>query len=527
MIGRVTVDNLPDLALLEIFHYYLSQLQEEADDYSVDVEAWHTLVHVCQRWRAIVFGSPHRLNLRLFFTNGTPVRETLAVWPPLPIIVWQTGNQTWGFDNIIEALEYNDRICEISLLEVPSPELEEALAAMRQPFPALAELGIRWQDDGESDDEFDEDAPVVPDSFLGGSAPRLRHLDFYRVPFPGLPKLLLSATDLVHLYLWKIPHLGYFSPEEMAHCLSALTRLEVLWLGFESPVPRLYNSQLPPPTRSVLPVLTRFKFKGAIKYFENLVALIDVPLLDSLEITFFNKLMLDTPQLVQFVSRMPNLKAPVEAHVDFSDESISVTLPGALPERFLLEISCGTSIWQLLSLNQVCNSSLPQSLIPAVKQLYISGAEDLQLDRQGDIETDQWMEVLRPFTALKDLYISREFVPRITPTLQELAEGSMTEVLPTLQNLFLQLEGLPSSGAMSVLEDIAQFVTARQLSNQPIALSRWDGNWEEEFDIDDLPVVDESSVLDDSSLPSDSSVVGDSSVLDDASVVDDSSVLDD
>ncbi|KAI0277253.1 hypothetical protein BGY98DRAFT_646874 [Russula aff. rugulosa BPL654] len=260
--AQVTADILPDFALLEIFDWYLFQSQEEADDYVLDVEAWHTLVHVCQRWRAIVFTSPHRLNLRLFFTNGTSV-ETLAVWPSFPIIIWQSGDQTWDLDDIIEALDYNDRVCEINLLDIPNPQLEEALAAMEQPFPALTELGIRWQDD--DTDEIDEAAPVVSDSFLGGSAPRLQHLDFYRVPFPGLPGLLLSATDLVHLYLWKIPHLGYFSPEAMVNCLSALTKLEILWLGFESFQPRLYqDNRCTSPMRSVLPSLTSVKFKGAV-----------------------------------------------------------------------------------------------------------------------------------------------------------------------------------------------------------------------------------------------------------------------
>jgi hypothetical protein len=510
MIDLVTVDILPDLVLLEIFDCYLLQSQEEADDYPLDVEAWHTLVHVCQRWRAIVFGSPHRLNLRLFFTNGTPVRETLAVWPPLPIIIWQSGNETWGLDNLVEALEYNDRVCEINLLDVPSPQLEEALAAMQQPFPALTELGIRWQDD--ETDEIDEAEPVVPDSFLGGNAPRLQHLDLYRVPFPGLPRLLLSATDLVHLYLWKIPHSGYFPPEAMVDCLSALTKLEVLWLGFESPLARLFqDSRRPSPIRSVLPLLTYFKFKGASKYLENLVAPIDAPLLDSLEITFFHQLILDTPQLVQFVSRTPNVKAPVEAHVAFSYDSISVSLPGAFPGRLLLEISCRPSNWQLLSLTQVCSSSFPQFLIPAVERLYISDTVDPHPDWEDDIENDQWLEVLRPFTAVKYLYLSREFAPRIAPTLQELAGESVMEVLPTLRNLFL--EELQLSGI--VQEAVGEFVAARQLADQPIAISHWDMKREEEFEVDDLPVADDLSEPDDPSVPDDSSVLDDSSILDD------------
>ena len=121
MIDGVTID---DDLLLEIFDWYLLQAREEAEEYTQDINAWHTLVHVCQRWRTIVFGSPHRLNLRLFFTEGTPIRKTLAVWPSLPIIMWQSGERTWDLDDIIWALDYSDRIREIKLTswisQVPS-----------------------------------------------------------------------------------------------------------------------------------------------------------------------------------------------------------------------------------------------------------------------------------------------------------------------------------------------------------------------------------------------------------------------
>jgi hypothetical protein len=112
----------------------------------------------------------------------------------------------WDVDNIIAALEHNDRICELDLFDIPSSQLEKVLAAMQQPFPALTRLWL-WP--------RDETAPVVPASFLGGSAPRLQTLILDRIPFPGLPKLLLSATHLVHLDLWRIPHSGYISPEAM------------------------------------------------------------------------------------------------------------------------------------------------------------------------------------------------------------------------------------------------------------------------------------------------------------------------
>src|SRR5260370_26359704 len=120
-VGRVTIDVLPDVALLEIFVCYLNQIREENGGY-YEMQAWDTLVHVCRKWRSVVFGSPLRLNLRLLCTDQTPVREMLAVWPPLPIVVRQLGIRR--IDNIIAALEHNDRVCEINLWHVT---LEEVL----------------------------------------------------------------------------------------------------------------------------------------------------------------------------------------------------------------------------------------------------------------------------------------------------------------------------------------------------------------------------------------------------------------
>ncbi len=108
--------------------------------------------------------------------------------------------------------------------------------------------------------------PIVPESFLGGSAPRLRRLSLNHTPFPGLPNLLLSATHLVDLHLWRIPNSGYFTPEAIVTGLSTSTSLKVLWLGFESPLsrPKRERRRPPPLTRSILPALTRFRFKGSL-----------------------------------------------------------------------------------------------------------------------------------------------------------------------------------------------------------------------------------------------------------------------
>ena len=336
---------LPDVALLKIFDFNDSEDEEQ-------IEAWHTLVHVCRKWRNIVFGSPRRLNLRLHCNARTPVRKSLDVWPLLPIIVRSDGHEKWGVDPIIAALEHNDRICQLDLRDIPSPQLEIVWAAMQQPFTALTSLQLFSRD---------EIAPVVPVSFLGGSVPRLQTLFLSGVPFPGLPKLLLSATHLVHLDLRRIPHSGYFSPEVMANCLSVLTRLELLVIKFESPRcrPDRRTRRPPRPTRDLLPVLTQLWFFGVVDYLEDLVARIDTPLIDYLDITFFHQLIFETPQLTQFFNRTPKLQTHDKAQVFFADWGGSVALSQTSDGRLNLGVSCKQSDWQLSSLAQLCSSSFP------------------------------------------------------------------------------------------------------------------------------------------------------------------------
>ena len=216
----MTIDMLSDIALLEIFNFYLVESWDKPW-----ITAWHTLVHVCQKWRTVVFASPRRLNLRLYCTTKTPVREVLDIWPPLPISLSVFNGDIWGMDNVFAALEHNDRICDLAFYAIPRSKIEPVLAAMQHPFPELEILhfqaGLNTM-------------PVVPASFLGGSAPRLQRLFLDSIPFPGFPNLLLSAVHLVELDLIEIPDSGYISPEAMFTCLSVLTRLERLVIEFYS-----------------------------------------------------------------------------------------------------------------------------------------------------------------------------------------------------------------------------------------------------------------------------------------------------
>ena len=181
-------------------------------------------------------------------------------------------------------------------------QLELVLAAMQVPFPELTDLRL-------SSDDFT--APAIPDSFLGGSASRLQFFFLDRIPFLGLPNLLLSATHLVLLWLTDILCSRYISPEAMVAVLSVLSSLETLWLQLESPQshPDWETRHLPPLKRSILPTLNDFRFDGVAEYLGDLVTLINAPHLNFLEITFFkeNEINFDTQRLVQFINRTPKL----------------------------------------------------------------------------------------------------------------------------------------------------------------------------------------------------------------------------
>jgi len=465
--GLVTVDKLPDDALLEVFNFYM-------DSWSARTRRWHTLVQVCRGWRCIVFASPRSLGLLLEYTGKRPITEILDVWAVLPIVIarrtWRDNQRTSCASNIIAALdsENHKRICEIDLLHIPNSFWQRFAGAMQKPFPKLTYLELRLNEN---------EVSALSDSFLGGSAPHLQVLRLRCIPFAAIQKLILSAKDLVDLQLVNIPNSGYISPQVMATCLSAASRLEILRLEFHSPPIHPNLASRYPLTRAVLPALTSFSFRGVSEYLEDLVARISAPLLHQLSIVFFMELIFDIPQLHRFISNTEVFKTLDRAMVSFFTDSVQFTLSlqaetFAYSKSLKLEVRCRESDWQLSSLALVCNSSLPP--LSTLEQLYIMDGYPLP-HWEGDMETTQWLELLHPFTAVKSLYQSRQVALGIGHALQGLAEHRATEVLPALETLFLEGHQL----SRAVQEAVGTFVTSRQLSGHPVAVHNWDKEQEQ------------------------------------------------
>jgi hypothetical protein len=203
---------------------------------------------------------------------------------------------------------------------------------------------------------------------------------------------------------------------------------------------------------------------------ENLVACIDAPRLKNLHITYFNDIVFDTPQLTRLISHTPTFEAFNEAHVSLGNAIASIELFSKTSGggELTVRISCRELDWQVSFLERVCTSSL----------FPLSTLEDLYIDEdpyrppvwEDNIDNALWLELLHGFTTVRNLFLSEKVAPRVVPALQELVGGRTTEVLPSLQNIFI--EGLQPSGP--VQEGIGKFVAARQLTSRPIAASRWD-----------------------------------------------------
>ncbi|KAH8994374.1 hypothetical protein EDB86DRAFT_2926343, partial [Lactarius hatsudake] len=184
----VTINILPDDILLEIFALCLHDPHNSLDSLR-HMRVWQRLVHVCQRWRRIIYASPRRLDLHLCCSNEMPFKnrkKNFRLWPDFPLTV--VFDIPEGEDDLIAALGCPARVRSINIL-TKCPDVSEVVKVMRVPFPALTHLELSAPEDN----DYDPEVLDLPDEFLGGSAPCLQHLCLENISFPGLPTLLSSA----------------------------------------------------------------------------------------------------------------------------------------------------------------------------------------------------------------------------------------------------------------------------------------------------------------------------------------------
>jgi len=172
------------------------------------------------------------------------------------------------------------------------------------------------------------------------------------------------------------------------------------------------------------------------------------------------------PLLRDFICRTKILQAPHRAEISFPSFNAGISL---FQQKWnidfkVLSIQWYTSDPQLSSLAQACSWLLPP--LPSLEHLsiYKYKSEFWSSRSLNEVENTQWMELLHPFIAVKDLALDDAFSLSVASALQELVGEQLTEILPVLQNI--SLEGFQSSGP--VPEGIANFIAARELAGRPV-----------------------------------------------------------
>ena len=317
----------------------------------------------------------------------------------------------------------------------------------------------------------------LPNAFLGGSAPCLREFTLQGTSFPALPNLVLSATHFQKLHLFNVPHAGYISPQAMVTFLLALPNLKSLTISFASPESRPLQMSPPPLTRAVLPSLTNFRFDGASEYLVDFIAQIDTPLLNRLHMTFFSDLVFDIPRLYKFLDRADGRKPFVRAELRLCPWQVIASLESS--STFKIDIVCNVSDGPLESMTQLCDQLIPLLSQVECLEIHEDCWEDI-CDREEFMEEEEWeelvddpdwLELLNLFVSVKSLYIADRLGLILSSVLEQVTGERVTEVLPALQNLFIED---PWPHEEFVEETMTPFVSARQLYDHPIVVQPWE-----------------------------------------------------
>ena len=423
---------LDDDSLLNVFYFCRPFLFGEDEDEDARLTGgsaswihgrwWYRLVHVCQRWRNIVFGSPSYLALSLVCTYGTPVADMLAHSPHLPLVIdyFDEDRDFTAEDGngAILALKQRDRVRGVRLC-VPAISLQGLIVAIDEEYSNLEYLIIHRQIGDSRVLEFLKTLQV----------PHLRHLSLVGFALPIQSRLLTTAVRLITLCVVMISPSTYFRPNTLLQWLSNMPQLERLGIGFFNsiaqgvPGPSIYKhlTDTPIATPVTLPNLHRFKFRGDVPFMEALVPQITTPCLDELVMIFSKQLTFSVPHLVQFINTTETLRFD-SAKILFCNGRADMKLYSrGEDEMYALSITveCSRPTWQVSSMAQISNA-LGQ-VFSAVKHLELELEEVHTPSSEGhaDVDPTEWCRFLRSFNNVKTLDIAERLVELVSRFLDD------------------------------------------------------------------------------------------------------------
>ena len=188
---------------------------------------------------------------------------------------------------------------------------------------------------------------------------------------------------------------------------------------------------------------------------------------------FISPILLNTPQLTNFVDRAERFKVLDQAALNFNHCNVTINLlsQNETVKRTILKVrcDCGPLEGRFSALAHARSSFL--SPISSLECLNLTQHKFWSIYLKDGVDNADWLQLLRPFTAVKHLLLSGELVLSSARALNELSWGVVVEVCPALQSIFL--EGFQPSE--DVVEAIGPFIVRWQLSGHPVTVHSWEG----------------------------------------------------
>ena len=389
----------------------------------------------------------------------------LAHSPPVPLVIDHFDKYpdltVEDEEGIILALRHRDRVRRIRFVK-PIPILQKLIVALDGDFPVLEHLFIQDRLYHERTIKYDTNFNF-PETFR---APHLRHLVLTNFAYPIESLSLTNMANLVTLSLSLIPFSAYFHPNALLQRLLLIPQLETLGITFNSYNPsRDVETQLlrtPITTPVTLPNLRWLEFGGTNTYLEALLPWITIPLLDKLQIYFFNRMIYSIPHLRQFMGTARNIRLKTATFL-FLQHCLTVRAypnKGAESYTFYLELGGKHFDWQVVSAAQVFQAlktafSALEHLILKYLRPYMSSEWNNQADRA------HWRDLLGSFGKVKTLRVEYGLVEQVSRVLQP-GEGES----PT--GLFPELQELSYSSRRSSRDAFTLFIDAREKAGHPV-----------------------------------------------------------
>ncbi|KAH9990636.1 hypothetical protein BJV74DRAFT_421172 [Russula compacta] len=481
MSPNLIIDNLPDEVLLDIFDSYRQHFTHDQSLWNTK-HKWFKLMHVCRRWRCIVFASSTRLDLCLFVSNSNPGNMNTIFSPhlsPLPIAI----NHDCPPLGVTSHMKGKEIGCMLAVLKRcgdrvrgitfsgSAPDFDKLFEATKHPFPILEDLELYHCSIIELN---------LPATFLMGSAPHLRRLKLDRISLISISSLLSSAMMLIELCL------GIYNPSPKALLLTHLQNMHCLrHLKLRTwEAPSLLNSPVPPTNPRdtfLLPKLTSFHYQGPSLFLSAFMARFTAPSLQDVHFIFDGD---DDDEDEVPILHLPRFLDGVEKLYP------SVQIISECDYFRMSLLTRSESVDHPTPSFRFCSPCSPESIMrmSAALSAKLATVDELLMVSIGDSHEIWDDDVLLPsflrhFRSVKVLRVEDEAVFAIARALRPDGESVFPDLLPMLEEIEIRVRwsgGFPESPFPSqpsafsergmIVAAFRPFLTARQEAGRPIKI---------------------------------------------------------